>query len=1187
MSHLRFLGLLLLALGLLIAAPAAGQTVMRCGNVSLTLAVGLPAVQNAKLKARADSLLCIRTQNTPSTGIRNRTALYLDSLSRGLPLPAPVPVPVPPPDTSAARTQISPRSGQGGPVGSTLQFGAVTTDASGDAHPYAVTWSSSSSGIATVSATGLVRAVAPGRAWIRATVNVKPSVRDSVPYDVAAPPPTDTVVPPPSGWSRVVKDTAFTGDLVVPAGQRWLLQGRVQVGGNVLVQDAALGCRGGANTRLVLVGRDPSTFVGGGMEYSAAVAGDVGVWVWGSGQLDFSGTLKLGWNRTGTDLSWLPTDEYWIAPTRLGRAPEDYAATRWAPGQAVPLVDPRARAAEVINVTRDCAIEAAGAAHVHIHSSMPQRIENVQLRGLGVTNPTTGEYVLGRYALHFHVMRDASRFSSVRGLAFIDSKGIVFVPHSSSGITAVDVVSVNSYGPFVWWDEAQTTVDFTCDRCGFAGVRNPLGPARSIVGFELGAGANMEIRNSFASGVFTGSGPGVGFNWPEPTPNYDPVQDSLVWRFDVGNVSHTNRIGLRFWNNSDENHTVRDYLSYRDQVGIENGAYLNANRYQNTLVLQSGYLFSNDYSACCRAVNWNGNGATSEDGLPAESANCRYEALEGPALMIGHRQVPANTYTRFVDCAFVAGPGKPKVLIQSAIPETSPARLHFIRSGVLPDDIVWESYAGNNEGSEVLIDHEDGRRWRILITNGQKVVQALAAAPSGEVAELPRVRVNTAYTAPLTAVRVPAGGNLQAAINAGGLVLLSPGVTYAGNFTLPAKMGSAWTVLATDVPLPPEGTRVGPGSLNFARIVTPNADPAIATVGSASRYRIMGVEVTAAGTVTSLGALVSIGSGGETDPARQPRDIIIDRAYVHGHDSLDLRRCVDLEGAASAVIDSYLSECHSKGSDSQAILTYNTPGPLKISNNYLEGAGENFMAGGADAKNAQMIPADIEFVGNLVVKPAAWFQSQRWSVKNLFEIKAGTRVLVEGNTFDGNWVDGQTGHAFMLFSVNQDGSAPWTYASDITIRKNVIRNSSAGFTLAEGYGTVAAQLARVVVEDNRFESMGSASPYAAPGDARYLFGLVGNVRDIRVRHNSYASAGLSNQVVFEGTVPGLVFENNVVGPAEYGFQNAGELATMAPGGVVRGNVLAPATFNDQLPPGNCIVWPPSAATSCASAGIRP
>ena len=47
-----------------------------------------------------------------------------------------------------------------------------------------------------------------------------------------------------------------------------------------------------------------------------------------------------------------------------------------------------------------------------------------------------------------------------------------------------------------------------------------------------------------------------------------------------------------------------------------------------------------------------------------------------------------------------------------------------------------------------------------------------------------------------------------------------------------------------------------------------------------------------------------------------------------------------------AVIDSYVSDFKEIGADNQALWAYNSPGPLKITNNYLEAAGENVLFGG-------------------------------------------------------------------------------------------------------------------------------------------------------------------------------------------------------------------------------------------------
>ena len=67
-----------------------------------------------------------------------------------------------------------------------------------------------------------------------------------------------------------------------------------------------------------------------------------------------------------------------------------------------------------------------------------------------------------------------------------------------------------------------------------------------------------------------------------------------------------------------------------------------------------------------------------------------------------------------------------------------------------------------------------------------------------------------------------------------------------------------------------------------------------------------------------------------------------------------------MNSARTAVVDSYLSNLHEVGADSQAIAGWNGPGPFKIVNNYLEGAGENVMFGGADPRIPNLVPSDIE-----------------------------------------------------------------------------------------------------------------------------------------------------------------------------------------------------------------------------------
>ncbi|NNM04299.1 MAG: hypothetical protein HKO65_04290, partial [Gemmatimonadetes bacterium] len=329
---------------------------------------------------------------------------------------------------------------------------------------------------------------------------------------------------------------------------------------------------------------------------------------------------------------------------------------------------------------------------------------------------------------------------------------------------------------------------------------------------------------------------------------------------------------------------------------------------------------------------------------------------------------------------------------------------------------------------------------------------------------------------------------------------------------------------------------------------------------------------------TSNSTLVAI-----TDADR----ITLEDVDVHGHDNLSLRRCVLGNGTHISVLNSSLTGCHIKGFDSQAFLSVSGAGPYWLEGNVLEGAGENIMFGGADPASADHVPSDITIRNNIVRKPPEWFTSGKWSVKNLFEIKTAVRVLVENNLFENTWDDAQR-VAINIKSVNQNGGAhgAWSKATDITFRRNTIRNFPWGISLAAApEPPVAEVLSRVLIEDNIFENGGHDNPYGGAPTPRAIQ-ILSDIRDLTVRHNEWHGS-YQNQVAFEGGgKTNFVFENNIIGEATYGFQNASNLLTMAPGAVVTGNILAPATYNNSLPGGNCIIWPPSAATSCSSAGRR-
>ena len=314
-------------------------------------------------------------------------------------------------------------------------------------------------------------------------------------------------------------------------------------------------------------------------------------------------------------------------------------------------------------------------------------------------------------------------------------------------------------------------------------------------------------------------------------------------------------------------------------------------------------------------------------------------------------------------------------------------------------------------------------------------------------------------------------------------------------------------------------------------------------------------------------ALVHIGDydNSATSVDMLPEYIYFDRVYVHGTTSQSLQRCIVLNSRSSAVVDSWISECHMKGFDTQAIVGWNGPGPFKIVNNHLAGAGENVMFGGADPRIQGLVPTDIEIRRNHFFKPLAWKASNAWTVKNLFELKNSRRVLVEDNIFENNWADAQTGFAIVLKSINDGGRCTWCVTEHVTFRYNKIINSPGGMNLVavqayNGGGAVPAH--HMDIRHNVFEDVGLASQ---SGDKR-IFQMLGPLSTIHVRHNT--AFGENVIVMFDGSVNNdIVIENNVFARGQYGIfgsskgEGVSALSYYAPSASVAGNVLisAPAS----------------------------
>ncbi len=387
---------------------------------------------------------------------------------------------------------------------------------------------------------------------------------------------------------------------------------------------------------------------------------------------------------------------------------------------------------------------------------------------------------------------------------------------------------------------------------------------------------------------------------------------------------------------------------------------------------------------------------------------------------------------------------------------------------------------------------------------------------------------------------VAAGADLQAVLNAaqpGDEIVLAPGATYTGNFKLPVTGDGGYITVRTGAApgqLPGPGVRTGPAYAPvLAKIASGNKAPALSTAEGAHHWRFENVEFPA--TVNGAGDIIALGAGAaQTRLAQMPHDLVFDRVYIHGDPAAGQKRGIALQSGYTEIVNSYIADIKAQGQDAQAICGWNGTGPYLIENNYLEASGENVMFGGADATIPNLVPADIVMRRNLLSKPLSW-RGDRWSIKNILELKNARRVLIEGNVFEHVWQAAQVGFAIVLTPRNQGGKAPWSVVEDVTFRYNIVRHAGSAINLT-GWDDEAAsaQTQRVQISHNLFYDI----------DARWggqgIFLQIGNnPRGLVIEHNTVVHSGTAIKVYGRKNgapwpVDGFVFRDNLMRHNTYG-----------------------------------------------------
>ncbi|HEX2270911.1 MAG TPA: hypothetical protein VHH35_15310, partial [Pyrinomonadaceae bacterium] len=319
------------------------------------------------------------------------------------------------------------------------------------------------------------------------------------------------------------------------------------------------------------------------------------------------------------------------------------------------------------------------------------------------------------------------------------------------------------------------------------------------------------------------------------------------------------------------------------------------------------------------------------------------------------------------------------------------------------------------------------------------------------------VLFTTASASFAATITVPAGGSLQTAINnaaSGDTIILEAGATYRGPFVLPKKTGDAFITIQSSRADEITG-RVSPSQAGLLAKLRSNVggDPIIKTASGAHHYKLIGLDISTVSATDLVYDLIRLGDSNQTDLSNVPHHLVLDRLWVHGFATQPVQRGISLNSSETSIINSYISDIHLVGFDTQAICGWNGPGPYQIINNYLEASGENIMFGGSLPAIPNLVPANIEIRRNYLFKPLSWkpghpnYAGIHWSIKNLLELKNARNVIIDGNVLENSWTDAQIGYAVLFTVRSEEGRAPWATIENVSFTNNTVKNTEQGLQL--------------------------------------------------------------------------------------------------------------------------------------------
>lgn len=247
-------------------------------------------------------------------------------------------------------------------------------------------------------------------------------------------------------------------------------------------------------------------------------------------------------------------------------------------------------------------------------------------------------------------------------------------------------------------------------------------------------------------------------------------------------------------------------------------------------------------------------------------------------------------------------------------------------------------------------------------------------------------------------------------------------------------------------------------------------------------------------------------------------NVTLDRCRILGDPDEGAKRGIAGNAINLAILRCYVDDCFGPypGNDTQAILIWDTPGPILIEDNFLRAGSETIMLGGGDPESEANVPSHVTIRGNTITANPAW-QAKPINVKSRLELKNARTVLIEDNDISQCWGGhGQDGYLLSLTVRNQDGNAPYSTVQDVIIRRNHFHHAAAAINiLGEDDNHESVRMADVEITDNAFSDLDCALYTGSP--KLILIGR-GPLR-MTIGANTFTGTGHTSTMYFHSRTP--------------------------------------------------------------------